>query len=105
MANKTITIALADGSTDTVTGNVMILEFGNRKLRTIVHGTRFGKTLSHYASGRRICNLRPYHVLSFRSGHVVTNREAAMLALRDLADKVGIEKAWAVIDSAPVINA
>lgn len=96
----TITIALADGTTDKATGSVMILPLGNRKLRALVHGT----VLTHFASGRRICDLRPYQVLAYRSNHKVSNREAAMMALEDLTAKVGADKAWAVIDSAPTIN-
>lgn len=97
---KTITIACEEGTTRKVDGTVAILSFGNRKLRAFLHDN----TLTHYASGRRICDLRPYKILSFKSYHKVTDRHAAELALQDLAAKVGADKAWQVMDSAPVIN-
>lgn len=97
---KTMTIAYADGSTGSVDGNVAILSFGNRKLRAFIHNN----TLSHYASGRRICDLRPYKILAHKSYQRITSRHAAELALQDLAAKIGAEKAWQVMDNAPVIN-
>ena len=92
--------ALANGETDTVSGRIMILPLGNRKLRAFVHG----ETLSHYASGRRICDLRPYMILRFRSYGRRDKRGDALMALQDLENKIGAAKAWQVIDSAPVIN-
>lgn len=97
---KSIQIIAVDGTTRTVDGQTAIFDFGGRKLRAFIHD----KTLTHYASGRRICDLRPYQILLFRSYRRVPDREAAKLALQDLADKVGADKAWQVIDSAPVIN-
>lgn len=97
---KEIDIVCADNSRRKVTGQVMILPLGNRKLRAFVHG----ETLSHYASGYRICDLRPYMILNYRSNRRRDKRADAMLALQDLAEKIGIEKAWRTIDSAPVIN-
>jgi hypothetical protein len=97
---KTINIALRNGATQAVCGNVMILPLGNRKLRAFVHG----ETLSHYASGYRICDLRPYMILNHNSWRKRDKRVDAMLALQDLESKVGAAKAWQIIDSAPVIN-
>lgn len=95
-----IDIVCADGSTRRVSGRVMILPLGNRKLRAIVHG----ETLSHCASGYRICDLRPYMILNYNSWRKRDKRADAMLALQDLAEKIGVAKAWQVIDAAPVIN-
>lgn len=97
---KSIQIIAVDGTTRAVDGQTAMFDFGGRKLRAFIHD----KTLTHYASGRRICDLRPYQILLFRSYKRVPDREAARLALQDLADKVGPEKAWQIIDSAPVIN-
>ena len=97
---KQIFIVCADGTNQIVDGKTAIFDFGGRKLRAFIHG----KTLTHYASGRRICDLRPYQILLFRSYRRVPDREAAKLALQDLADKVGADKAWQIMDSAPVIN-
>ncbi len=97
---KTIDIIAADGSKRQVTGQVMILPLGDRKLRAIVHG----ETLTHYASGRRICDLRPYMILQFRSYRRRNKRADALLAMQDLESKIGAAKAWQVIDAAPVIN-
>lgn len=97
---KTIAIAYSDGTTGNAQGNVAILSFGNRKLKAFLHGN----TLTHYASGRRICDLRPYKILGHKSYQRMTTRHAAELALQDLAAKVGAEKAWQVMDNAPVIN-
>ena len=97
---KTIKIVYSDGTTGNVEGNVAILSFGNRKLRAFLHND----TLTHYASGKRICGLRPYKILGHKSYQRMTSRQAAELALQDLAAKVGAEQAWSIIDSAPVIN-
>ena len=97
---KEIDIVCADNSRRKVAGQVMLLPLGNRKLRAFVHG----ETLSHYASGQRICDLRPYMILNYRSTRRRDKRADAMLALQDLETKIGAEKAWQVIDSAPVIN-
>lgn len=101
MAKKiTIKLALADGSFREATGTIAILDLGNRKLRAFIHG----ETLSHAASGRRICNLRPYMILRYRSYTRRDKRADAILALQDLSEKIGPDKAWRIIDSAPVIN-
>jgi hypothetical protein len=97
---KTIDIICVDGSTRSVAGQVMILSLGNRKLRAFVHG----ETLTDYSSGRRICDLRPYMILSHNSYRKRNKRIDAMLALQDLSNKIGPEKAWSIIDNAPVIN-
>lgn len=97
---KQIDIVCADNTRRQVTGQTMLLPLGNRMLRAFVHG----ETLSHYASGYRICDLRPYMILNYRSNRRRDKRADAMLALRDLTEKIGIEKAWRIIDSAPVIN-
>lgn len=97
---KEIDIVCANGNTRRVSGRVMILPLGNRKLRAFVHG----ETLSHYASGYRICDLRPYMILNHNSWRKRDKRADAMLALQDLEQKIGVAKAWQVIDSAPVIN-
>ena len=97
---KTIDIICVDGSTRSVAGQVMILSLGNRKIRAFVHG----ETLTDYSSGRRICDLRPYMILSHNSYRKRNKRIDAMLALNDLANKIGPEKAWSIIDNAPVIN-
>lgn len=97
---KEIDIACADGTTRRVTGQVMILPLGNRKLRAIVHGD----TLTHYESGRRICDLRPYMIVNYNSWRKRNRRADAMLAIMDLEQKIGAVKAWTIIDSAPVIN-
>jgi len=97
---KEISIAYADGTIGTVTGNVALLFLGTRRIKFFIHGD----TLTHYASGRRICDLRPYAILNFRSNRKRDKRDDARLALRDLQERVGLEKAWQVIDAAPVIN-
>jgi hypothetical protein len=97
---KEIDIVCSDGTTRRVTGQVMILPLGNRKLRAFVHGD----TLTHYDSGRRICDLRPYMIISYNSWRKRNRRADAMLALLDLEQKIGAAKAWSIIDSAPVIN-
>ena len=97
---REITIARADGSTARVAGIVAILTLGDRKLRAFIHD----ETLTHYASGRRICDLRPYMILHYRSNRRRDKRADAALALQDLATKIGSDKAWRVIDAAPVIN-
>lgn len=97
---REIDIMHADGSTARVAGTVAILTLGDRKLRAFIHGD----TLTHYASGRRICDLRHYAILNYRSNRRRDRRADAMLALQDLATKIGSDKAWRVIDAAPVIN-
>jgi hypothetical protein len=97
---KEILIALADGGKEITAGRVAIFDFGGRKLRAFIHG----ETLTHYASGRRICDLRPYMILNHKSYRKRDKRADAALALQDLAQKIGAEKAWRVIDSAAVIN-
>lgn len=97
---KTIKIALADGGTREATGIVAILPLGNRKLRAFIHG----QTLSHMASGRRICDLRAYMILNYKSYAKRNKRNDALLALQDLESKIGAAKAWQVIDAAPIIN-
>jgi hypothetical protein len=97
---KTIDIICVDGSTRPVAGLVMILPLGNRKLRAFVHG----ETLTDYASGRRICDLRPYMILNHNSYRKRNKRIDAMLALQDLSNKIGAQKAWSIIDSATAIN-
>lgn len=101
MARRTtIKIALADGETREVTGIVAILPLGNRKLKAFIHG----ETLSHMATGRRICDLRAYMILNHKSYARRNKRNDALLALQDLEAKIGAAKAWQVIDAAPVIN-
>ncbi len=101
MAKKTtIKLALADGSFREETGTIAILPLGNRKLRALIHG----ETLSHVASGRRICDLRHYMILNHNSWRKRDKRADAMLAMQDLEAKIGAAQAWKVIDSAPVIN-
>lgn len=97
---KEIDIACADGSTRRVAGQVMILPLGNRKLRCFVHGD----TLTHYESGRRICDLRPYMIVNYNSWRKRNRRADAMLALLDLEQKIGATQAWTIIDSAHAIN-
>lgn len=97
---KDIFIALADGTNQLTSGRVAIFDFGGRKLRAFIHG----ETLTHYASGRRICDLRPYMILNYQSYRKRDKRADAALALQDLAQKIGVEKAWRVMDSADVIN-
>lgn len=97
---KEISIAFADGTTGKATGNVAHLFLGARRIKTLIHGD----TLTHYASGRRICDLRHYAILNYRSNHRRDKRADARLALRDLEERVGLDKAWQVIDAAPVIN-
>lgn len=101
MAKKmTIKLALADGTTRDQSGIVAILPLGNRKLRALIHG----ETLSHIATGRRICDLRPYMILNHNSWRKRDRRADSMLAIKDLETKIGADKAWRIIDSAPVIN-
>ena len=101
MAKKTtIKLALVNGETREETGIVAILPLGNRKLRALIHG----ETLSHIATGRRICDLRHYMILNYRSNRRRDKRADALLAIQDLEAKIGAAKAWQVIDSAPVIN-
>lgn len=101
MAKKTtIKLALANGSFREATGTIAILPLGNRKLRALIHG----ETLSHVATGRRICDLRPYMILNYRSNRRRDKRADAMLAIQNLEAKIGAAKAWQVIGSAPVIN-
>jgi len=101
MAKKTtIKLALADGTIREATGTVAILDLGNRKLRALIHG----ETLSHVASGYRICDLRHYMILNHNSWRKRDKRADAMLAMRDLEAKIGADKAWRIIDSAPIIN-
>lgn len=97
---KKIDIICVDGSMRSVAGIVMLLPLGNRKLRAFIHG----ETLTHYASGRRICDLRPYMILNHNSYRKRNKRIDAMLALRDLETNIGAAKAWSIIDNAPVIN-
>ena len=97
---KEISILHTDGTTARVQGAVAILTLGDRKLRAFIHGD----TLTHYASGRRICDLRPYAILSYRSNRRRDRRADARLALQDLAQRIGADKAWRVIEAAPVIN-
>jgi hypothetical protein len=97
---KTIDIICVDGSKRSVAGQVMILLLGDRKLKAFIHG----ETLTHYESGRRICDLRPYMILSHNSYRKRNKRIDAMLALQDLSNKIGPEKAWSIIDSATAIN-
>ena len=96
----TIKLALSDGSFREESGIVTILPLGNRKLRAMIHG----ETLSHIATGRRICDLRPYMILNYRSNRRRDKRLDALLAMADLETKIGAAEAWRVIDSAPVIN-
>lgn len=101
MAKRTtIKIALADGETREATGVVAILPLGNRKLKAFIHG----ETLSHMATGRRICDLRAYMILNHKSYVKRNKRNDALLALQDLEAKIGAAKAWQVIDAATVIN-
>lgn len=101
MSKKTtIKLALADGTTREESGIVAILPLGNRKLRALIHG----ETLSHIATGRRICDLRPYMILNYRSNRRRDKRADALLAMQDLEAKIGAAKAWQIIDSAPAIN-
>lgn len=95
-----IFIVCADGTNQTVDGQTAIFEFGGRKLRTFIHG----ETLTHYASGRRVCDLRPYMILNYRSNRRRDKRADAALALQDLAQRVGADNAWRVIEAAPVVN-
>lgn len=97
---REISIMHADGTTARVQGAVAILTLGDRKLRAFIHGD----TLTHYASGRRICDLRPYAILNHKSYRKRDKRADAALALRDLAERVGSDNAWRVIEAAPVIN-
>lgn len=97
---KQIFIVCADGTNQTVDGTVAILDLGKRKLRAFIHGD----TLTHYASGRRICDLRPYMILNHKSYRRRDKRADAALALRDLAERIGADNAWRVIEAAPVIN-
>jgi hypothetical protein len=97
---KKIDIVCVDGSMRSVAGIVMLLPLGNRKLRAFIHG----ETLTHYESGRRICDLRPYMILNHNSWRKRSKRIDAMLALQDLSEKIGPVKAWSIIDNAPVIN-
>lgn len=97
---KQIFIVCADGTNQAVDGTVAIFDLGDRKLRAFIHGD----TLTHYASGRRICDLRPYAILNYKSYRKRDKRADAALALRDLAERVGSDNAWRVIDAAPVIN-
>jgi len=97
---KDIFIALADGTNQLTSGRVAIFDFGGRKLRAFIHG----ESLTHYASGRRICDLRPYMILNHKSYRKRDKRADAALALQDLAQKIGAEKAWRIMDSAYVIN-
>lgn len=101
MAKKTtIKLALANGETREESGIVAILPLGNRKLRALIHG----ETLSHIATGRRICDLRAYMVLNHNSWRKRDKRADAMLAMQDLEAKIGAAEAWKIIDSATVIN-
>ena len=101
MAKKTtIKLALDNGSFREETGTIAILPLGNRKLRAFIHG----ETLSHAPSGRRICDLHYYMALNHNSWRKRDKRADAILALQDLSDKIGADKAWRIIDSAPVIN-
>jgi len=97
---REISIVHADGTTARVQGAVAILTLGDRKLRAFIHGD----TLTHYASGRRICDLRHYAILNYRSNRRRDRRADACLALQDLAQRIGADKAWQVIEAAPVIN-
>jgi len=97
---KQIFIVCADGTNQTVDGKTAIFDFGGRKLRAFIHGD----TLTHYASGRRICDLRPYMILNHKSYRRRDKRADAVLALTDLASRVGADNAWRIIDAAPVIN-
>ena len=97
---KQIFIVCTDGTNQSVGGSVAILQLGGRKLRAFIHG----ESLTHYASGRRICDLRPYMILNHKSYRRRNKRADAMLALQDLEQRIGADKAWRIIEAAPVIN-
>lgn len=102
--SKTFKVPTPNNETRTVEGSVVILPLGNRKLRAFIHMEGSEPVLSHCESGYRICSLFPYKLIANRNYQPESNRDAAIMALQDLAAKVGIEKAWNTIDNAPVIN-
>lgn len=102
--SKTFKVPTPNNETRTVEGSVVILPLGNRKLRAFIHMEGSEPVLSHCESGYRICSLFPYKLIANRHYKLASNREAALMAMQDLASKVGVEKAWNTIDNAPVIN-
>lgn len=95
-------IALSDGTTKEITGRIVRLTVGRRKIRCILHDG----VVSDVRSGRRIGSYRDMQILAMcrlSTYHKLTDRQAAQAVLDDLVRLNGAEHVLAVISAAPAI--
>lgn len=101
-----INIATKEGN-KLATGKVCRLYVGNYQYKFLLQESKTGVCLTHWESGQIVVpenTIKAVKVRNFKSYHVMTDREAALIALNDIVQRSGDDKVRAVLDGAPKIN-
>lgn len=105
---KPVSIATAKGP-HPVEAKPLRLYVGARQERFFIHDDAAeGAILSHYASGQRVGALAPIKLTAavrWGTGGTITDREAAKRLIAKVIERNGADKALAVMNAAPRINA
>lgn len=106
----TILAAGPDGTFE-ISGQIVVLPIGDRRVRFLIEKTEAGTvgSLTHVASGRAFHK----HLRAFAIEHLVrhgtmhrrpNNRELAEACVAAAIDRLGVETILATLDAAPVVN-
>ena len=107
MAYTTINIPCEKDQTIQKDGQVAWIMIGTKRVKCFIqfNGPVLGRTLTHWASGYRMGDLRPVINAQYvRYGNKVSDRTAAQLLMDQITLKRGTLAVLQTIAAAPVIN-
>lgn len=102
----TFNIATPEGPVS-VNGEKILLDVGGKKEAFAVHADSDGrgpKRLTHFATGRIVIPAAAFLAVKVQRGMRTSDREAATVTLRNLIDRIGVDKFRETVGAAPVIN-
>jgi hypothetical protein len=102
---KTIKSRSKTGELMEVSGTVILLDVGGKKIKFLLQVTNTREVfLTHYASGRLLGSLTPYKLAAHRSYKKLTDRAAAVIMLEKLIEKHGLDRVLVIFNSAEQLN-
>jgi hypothetical protein len=102
----TINIASERSAFETQTGRFYRIVVGNRILRVLVCAD--SGAITEVRTGRRIGNVNDIKVermCRISSYTKTSDRQAAEILIERTADRLGVDKFWAIVDAEPTVNA
>lgn len=89
------------------TGFVAWFYVGEKRTKFLIQDSRFSDTeklLVHFASGYSLGSTSPAKISKYRTGHSLTEREAARLTLETIIGQAGLDQLEKVMRDTPAIN-